>query len=415
MKANFDPPAELGGTQLKALIVGVVGIAISIGTGIAAGGFQLVAQSAFVAYIFWVGIAIGSLGLLMVQYLGGGGWGLVIRRILESGAHTLWLMLALFLLIVVGLGLFSAHPLFDWVHPEQAHYYELWQSPNWNFKRMWLSPTFFIVRGLIYFAIWIGLATKLRSNSHRQDETGDPAALQSSQNWSGPGFLIFGLALTFAAVDWVMSLDPEWFSTIIGMLMLAGWGVATIGLIIWTCVTLAKRDELDHVYQTKLFHDLGKLQFALTMVWTYFSFSQLVIIWSGNLPEEIPFYLERFKGPWRYLGLAIILLHFVLPFLLLLSRDLKRNRNKLKYVSLLLIGMRFFDLYWYIVPEFENRHHGAAHEAHFPWLIPVAYAAAFIGLGGIWFWWMLGQLRKRSLLPVNDPQLTEALTAGGHH
>jgi hypothetical protein len=414
MKTDFTPPEDLGGIQLKALAVGVIGLIAAIAGGMTMGGVELVAQTTFVAYIFWVGIAIGCLGLLMVQYLGGGGWGLVIRRILESGTHTLWLMLALFFVIVVGLGLFSAHPLFDWVHPEQTHYKELWESANWNFKRKWLSVPFFIARGVIYFAIWIGLATKLRSNSHRQDETGDPAMLQSSQNWSGPGFLIFGLTLTFAAVDWVMSLDAEWFSTIIGMLMLAGWGVATISLVIWICITLAKRDDLNQVYQTKLFHDLGKLLLAVTMVWTYFSFSQLVIIWSGNLPEEIPFYLERFKGVWGYLGVAIILLHFVLPFLLLLSRDLKRNANKLKFVACLLIGMRFFDLMWYIVPEFQDGGgHGHVQDYYVKGLF--IYVAAFFGLGGIWFWWMIGQLRKRSLLPVNDPQLTEALAAGGHH
>ena len=414
MKRDFTPPEDLGGIQLKALIVGVIGLIAAIAGGLAMGGLELVAQTAFVAYIFWVGIALGCLGLLMVQYLGGGGWGLVIRRILESGAHTLWLMLALFLVIVVGLGLFGEHPLYDWVHPEQTPLKELWESANWSFKRKWLTTTGFIVRGVIYFAIWIGLATKLRGNSHRQDETGDPATLQSSQNWSGPGFLIFGLTLTFASVDWVMSLDAEWFSTIFGMLMLAGWGVATISLIVWVCLTLAKREDLNQVYQVKLFHDLGKLLLAITMVWTYFSFSQLLIIWSGNLPEEIPFYLERFKGVWRWLGAAILLLHFVLPFLLLLSRDLKRNANKLKFVAMLLIGMRFFDLMWYIVPEFQDGGgHGHVQDYYIRGLF--IYVAAFFGLGGIWFWWMVGQLRKRSLLPVNDPQLTEALAAGGHH
>lgn len=412
---DFTPPADLGGIQTKALIVGLVGLVAAAAMAMMGGGAQgaqLVTQVAFVAYIYWVGITIGCLGLLMVQYLGGGGWGLVIRRILESGASALWLMLALFLIIVVGLGIYGGHPIYDWVHPEQTHLKEFWNTPNWNFKRTWLNPTFFVVRGLIYFAIWIGLTMKLTSNSHRQDETGDPATLQSSQNWSGPGFLIFGLSLTFASVDWIMSLDAEWFSTIFGMLMLAGWGVATISLIVWICLTLAKREGFEQVYQVKLFHDLGKLLLAITMVWTYFSFSQLLIIWSGNLIEEIPFYLDRFKGVWRWLGAAILLLHFVLPFLLLLSRNLKRNANKLKYVALLLLGMRFFDLVWYIVPWFEKSHGGTAHGSP---LIPFAYAAAVIGLGGIWIWWMVGRLRTRALLPVNDPQLEEALAAGGHH
>ena len=279
-------------------------------------------------------------------------------------------------------------------------------------KKWWLNSTGFIVRGVIYFAIWLLLMLKLRGNSHKQDATGDPACLQSSQNWSGPGFLIYGMALTFAAIDWVMSLDAEWFSTIFGMLMFAGWGVSTLALIVWVCVTLVKRDQLEQIYQTKLFHDLGKLLFALTMVWAYFSFSQLVIIWSGNLPEEIPWYLERFKGVWRYIGMAIIGLHFFMPFLLLMSRDIKRHANRLKWVALLLLVMRFVDLLWYIVPEFQNRHgHIDDHT-----IIGLGwYVAALLGMGGIWLWWFLGQLRSRSLLPVNDPQLEEALAAGGHH
>lgn len=408
MNANYAPPAELGGIQTKALIVGVLGLVIGIGGAVATGGKQLALQTYLVAYIFWVGISLGSLGLLMVQYLGGGGWGLVIRRILESGASTLWLMLAGFLVVIYGM---MAGGLYEWAHPTE-HLQVLMQSKLWAFKSKWLTQNGFIVRGFIYFAIWILLTTKLRSNSHKQDQTGDRAYLQSSQDWSGPGFLAYALALTFAAVDWVMSLDAEWYSTIFGMLMLAGWGVTTIALIIWVCVTLAKRDGLDHVYQPKLFHDLGKLQLALTMVWAYFSFSQLVIIWSGNLPEEIPWFIERFKGVFGWMGVAIILLHFVMPFLLLLSRDLKRHANRLKWVALLLLTMRFIDLLWLTVPEFQNRHdHSNDHSiAGLGW-----YVATLLGIGGIWLAWFMAQLRQRSLLPVNDPQLKEALATGGHH
>lgn len=408
MNANYAPPAELGGIQTKALIVGVLGLVIGIGGAVATGGKQLALQTYLVAYIFWVGISLGSLGLLMVQYLGGGGWGLVIRRILESGASTLWLMLAGFLVVIYGM---MAGGLYEWAHPTE-HLQVLMQSKLWAFKSKWLTQNGFIVRGFIYFAIWILLTTKLRSNSHKQDQTGDRAYLQSSQDWSGPGFLAYALALTFAAVDWVMSLDAEWYSTIFGMLMLAGWGVTTISLIVWICVTLAKRDGLNHVYQPKLFHDLGKLQLALTMVWAYFSFSQLVIIWSGNLPEEIPWFIERFKGVFGWMGVAIILLHFVMPFLLLLSRDLKRHANRLKWVALLLLTMRFIDLLWLTVPEFQNRHdHSNDHSiAGLGW-----YVATLLGIGGIWLAWFMAQLRQRSLLPVNDPQLKEALATGGHH
>ena len=187
-------------------------------------------------------------------------------------------------------------------------------------------------------------------------------AVQRAQNWSGPGFVLYAMAVTFAAFDWIMSLDVEWFSTIFGMLTLAGQGVLTIAFLILVCTLLQKHEPMSHILQPKHFHDLGKLQLTLVMVWAYFSFSQLLIIWAGNLPEEIPWYLERFVGIWRYLGIALIVLHFALPFLLLLSRDLKRDARRLRFVAMLLILMRFVDLLWVIVPEFVNRHtEGAAH------------------------------------------------------
>ncbi|MFN7999756.1 MAG: hypothetical protein U0X75_01925, partial [Acidobacteriota bacterium] len=268
----------------------------------------------------------------------------------------------------------------------------------------------FALRTAVYFALWLGLAFTLRKFSRQQDENADMGAVQRAQNWSGPGFLFYGLAVTFAAIDWIMSLDLEWFSTIFGMLTIAGQGVLSIAFLIWILVILGKREPMAHVYQPKHFHDLGKLQLALVMVWAYFSFSQLLIIWAGNLPEEIPWYLERFKGPWRYIGMALIFLHFLLPFLLLLSRDLKRDARRLKLVAALLIVMRIVDLLWLIVPEFE---HGGQH--HTSPAGYVTYVAAVIGLGGIWLGWFFWQLRQRALLPYNDPQLHEALAAGGHH
>jgi hypothetical protein len=233
-------------------------------------------------------------------------------------------------------------------------------------------------------------------------------AAQRSQNLSAPGFVIYGLAVTFASVDWVMSLDVEWFSTIFGLLTLAGQGVATIAFLVAVGVVLSSREPMAEVYNAKHFHDLGKLMLAVVMVWAYFSFSQLLIIWSGNLPEEIPWYLERFAGVWRYIGIGLILLHFALPFLLLLSRDLKRNARRLVMVAWLLIIMRFIDLLWLIVPEFTR---GASpNPASY-----LVYAAATIGIGGIWLGWFFYQLRQRALVPYNDPQLSEALATGGHH
>ncbi len=402
MNTNYDAPPDLGRIQNIAIgiaLIGIIGWVIAI---VVSGNAKtMFFRSYLVAYVFWVGIALGCLGLLMVQYLGGATWGLVIRRLLESASHTLVLMAVLFLPIWAGL-----HSLYEWTHKDSI--------TDENVKRLiehksaWLNPGFFTLRAAVYFGIWLVLMFVLRKRSHRLDETGDPAQVQSAQNWSGPGFLIYGLACTFAAIDWIMSLDAEWYSTIFGMLVIAGQGVSAIAFLIIICVILSKREPMSSVLQPKHFHDLGKLQLALVMVWAYFSFSQLLIVWSGNLPEEIPWYLERFKGIWRYVGIALILLNFALPFLLLLSRDLKRNARRLVMVASLIIVMRFVDLLWLIVPEFEHGHPG--HLWNY-----IVYLLAAIGMGGVWLGWFFWQLRQRALIPFRDPLLHEALAVGGHH
>jgi hypothetical protein len=402
MNTNYAAPSDLGRFQGIALGIGLIGvIAWIVGVVVSADKEATLYHTYLVAYIFWIGISLGCLGLLMIQYLGGAGWGLVIRRILESASHTLVLMTGLFIPIAIGI-----HHIYEWAN--LSHIQDERLRKLLEHKSAYLNPSFFTFRAVIYFAILLGLMFILRARSHKQDETGDPELIQSAQNWSGPGFVIYGLVCTFAAIDWVMSLDPEWFSTIFGLIMIAGQGVSAMAFIITICVILSQHEPMAHVYQPKHFHDFGKLQLTLVMVWAYFSFSQLLIIWSGNLPEEIPWFLERFRGVWRYLGLALILLHFLLPFLLLLSRDLKRNGRKLVMVAVFILLMRVVDLLWIIVPEFERGQ--AGHLSSY-----LIYIAALIGLGGLWLGWFFWQLRQRSLVPFRDPQLAEALAAGGGH
>ncbi|MBL8189079.1 MAG: hypothetical protein JNK38_13800 [Acidobacteria bacterium] len=414
MSTNYAAPAELGKTQGVAIGIGLLGIiGWVIGAVTSHDAKTTFFQTYLVAYVFWIGISLGCLGLLMVQYLGGGGWGLVIRRQLESASSTLWMMAVLFVPIVLGI-----HSLYHWSHPispdEKEPVRKLLEH-----KAVWLNSSGFTIRAVIYFVIWIGLMFLLRKWSAAQDTTPDPNEaqtwVQKAQNWSGPGFLLYGMAVTFAAIDWVMSLDAEWFSTIFGLLTIAGQGVLSIAFLIWICVLLSKHEPMAHVLKPKHFHDLGKLQLALVMVWSYFSFSQLLIIWSGNLPEEIPWFLRRFEGPWRPMGIALLVLHFILPFLLLLSRDLKKNGRRLLMVASLLIVMRLVDVIWVIVPQFDQMasHGGAVHHtgpAQF-----AVYVAATLGLGGLWLGWFFWQLRQRPLIPFNDPQLAEATAAGGGH
>jgi hypothetical protein len=396
---NYNPPSDLRRYQAIAIGLGMIGLVLWVISVIATGKREeTFFQTYLVAYIFWSGIALGCLGWLMIQYLGGATWGVVIRRLLESGSHTLILMLVLFVPIALGID-----HIYEWADASAVS-----GSEVLSHKASYLNTGFFIVRALIYFIIWLTLLFYLRRWSHRLDETGDPAYIQYAQNLSAPGFVFYGLACTFAGIDWVMSLDPEWFSTIFGLIMIAGQGVSAMALIISICLLLSRWEPMSHVLQPKHFHDLGKLLLALVMVWAYFSFSQLLIIWSGNLPEEIPWFIERFKGNWRYIGIGLILLYFFLPFLLLLSRDLKRNSRRLVIVAWIIIVMRFADLLWMIVPEFEHDHK-----------VPVSgylpYLFATIGIGGFWLGWFFWQLRQRALLPANDPQLEEALAVGGHH
>lgn len=407
MNTNYAPPADLGRVQKVATGVGLIGVIVwVISTVISGKPKDTFFQSYLVAFIFWTGMALGCLGLLMVQYLGGATWGLLIRRQLEAASHTLWLMLALFLPIAL-LGL---HTLYEWSNGSEDPKVQALI----DHKSPYLNPTFFLIRGIIYFTIWIGLTTLLRKWSKQQDESLDMSAVQRAQNLSGPGFVIYGLAVTFAGVDWVMSLDIEWFSTIFGLVILIGQGVSALALLISIGVYLSGREPMSRVYQSKHFHDLGKLLLTAVMVWAYFAFSQLLIIWSGNLPEELPWYLERFKGQWRWMGLALIMLHFVLPFLLLLSRNLKHNARRLMMVAWLLIIMRFVDLIWMIAPEFNRAHGGQA--AHYGLAISsyINYAAAMVGVGGVWLGWFFHQLRQRALVPDNDPQLNEVLARAEH-
>jgi hypothetical protein len=406
---NFTPPADLGRLQNMSVGVGLVGIIIWIVLAVVSGNSKdTFFHSYLVAFIFWSSVALGCLGLLMVQYLGGASWGLLIRRQLEAGAHTLWLMFILFLPIAtVGL-----HSLYSWSHPLDS--FPEAERKLIEHKSPWLNQTGFLIRGVIYFIVWIGLAAYLRKWSKQQDENRDMSAVQRAQNLSGPGFVLYALAVTFAGVDWVMSLDAEWFSTIFGLLMLIGQGVLALAFLVTIAVYLSGREPMDRVYNPKHFHDFGKLLLTVVMVWAYFSFSQLLIIWSGNLPEEIPWYLERFKGQWRWIGVALILLNFALPFLLLLSRDLKHNRRRLMAVAWLLIAMRFVDLLWLIAPEFESGHSGEARHYGLSVASYINYAAAVIGVGGLWLGWFFYQLRQRALVPYNDPQLGEVLARGEH-
>lgn len=377
----YNAPPQVGRFQQRALIVGAVFTVILLV------GFVLDRRQFFHSYLFafcfWAGISIGSLALLMLQHLTGGGWGLVIRRVLEASTRTIPLILLLFVPVVLG-----AHHLYSWT---DAH--ELEKHPVLIEKSKYLNLPFFTVRALIYFAIWLALAYFLNRWSLLQDRTADRQFTKRMRVLSGPGMVLFVFTVTFASIDWFMSLDPLWSSTIYGFLFVASWALSALAFTIAVMAALSKHEPMSSVVAQLHFHDLGKLLLALVMLWSYFAFSQFLIIWSGNLPEEISWYLARLHGAWGAIALAVIVLHFAFPFLFLLSRSFKRNAGKLVIVAVLILVMRLVDLFWMIEPTFAGEHF------HLSWMDLVAP----IAIGGLWLSLFARTLTARALIPINDP------------
>src|SRR6185312_3518956 len=314
-------------------------------------------------YMFWTGLSLGCLGLLMMQYLSGGLWGLVIRRFLEAGANVLPMMAVLFLPLLF----FRTH-LYGWMlQPVEANHWYL-NTPNW------------IIRYILFFVIWILLTKGLTNWGTRLDSPWQ--RYPRFEALSGAGLVLLSLTVSFAAVDWVMSLDPHWGSTIYGLIFLVGQGLSAFCFSIIMLTVVTRYEPYAEVVKPMQFHDIGKLTLAFVMLFAYFSFSQWLIIWSGNLPEEISWYLQRIRGYWGYIILAVVMFHFALPFCLLLSRDLKRAGRRLVPVALLLMFMRLLDIYWYVIPNFKQVS-----------IFSIWYVIAPIGIGGLWLAYFFYNLR----------------------
>jgi len=381
--------SPLPGMKQFGMIAGVLGVVLAV-AGFFMSGIDRFFQAYLVAYTFWMGVVLGSLALLMVQHLSGGVWGIVLRRPFEAVVRTLPFMAVLFLPIAFGM-----HSLYEWTHAEAA------TDPVIQAKALYLNTPFFLARQAFYFIVWTTIGTLLSRWSAEHDRTGDPGLLDKMSRLSGAGLLIYGLTVTFAMVDWTMSVNPHWFSTIWGMLYAGGQGLSAFAFGIIVLLMLAQTAPLNRVLTQHHFHDLGKLLFAFLMLWAYLSFSQFLIIWSANLPEEIPHYLNRWENNWRYLSVFIVVGHFILPYALLLSRDLKRNMGKLRIIAVWILVARVADYYWHIAPEF---HHDGFTFSLLDFALPLAIGGIFISL-------FVSNLTGRSLLPVNDPDLDKAL----HH
>ncbi len=376
-----------------ALAAGAVGLVASLLGGLA--NPDAFFQSWLVAFLFWNGLAVGSLAVLMLQYLTGGAWGIAIRRELEAAARTLPLTAVAFLPVLAGM-----HRLYEWTHADVVA-----RDPLLQKKVLYLNVPFFVARAAVFFGAWMLLAWALRKWSAEQDAAGaqDHRAIDRRlQLLSGGGLVVYALTTTFASVDWVMSLEPHWYSTMYGVLFMVGQALSALALATAVVVILSGREPVAGFVGGRRRHDLGKMMFAFTMVWAYVTFSQYLIVWSGDIPEEIAWYLARLRGGWGWVGLAVLLLNFVLPFALLLSKEANRNPRLLSSAAVLLIVMRFVDVVWLVLPAFSK---GAF---RFHWM----NLAAPVGLGGLWLAVFARGLTTRSLLPANDPGFEEALAHG---
>jgi len=347
-------------------------------------------RSYLYGYLFWVLVGVGSLGLAMLSHLTGGLWGIVPRRLHEAAARTLPAMGLAFVPVVLG-----ASSIYSWANPDVVAADALLQE-----KSAYLNVRFFTLRAAFYFVVWGLLAYRLSSWSRLQDQGADEGRAARMRALSALGLVLLFLTTTFAAIDWGMSLAPHWFSTIYGVLFIVGAALSALSFTIVLLARLAAEEPFKTALQPVTVHDLGKLLLAFTMLWGYVNFSQFLIVWSGNISEETPFYLNRMHGGWNAVATALIVFHFALPFALLLSRSLKRNARALAAVASLMLLMQLVDLFWLIAPDLAAHGHGQV-----PLRVHWMDLAAVLGLGGLFLWLLTRQLRGAALLPVGEPEL----------
>lgn len=348
-------------------------------------------RSYLFAFLFWLGIALGSLGIEMIHHLTGGVWGFVIRRVLEAASMTLPLLGLLFIPIFFGM-----HALFIWTHPSAiAPISEL------RHKTPFLNVPWFIVRAVLYFIIWSVMAWLLRRWSLQQDRTGDPAITQRFQHACGPGLILYFLTMSIAAIDWIMSLEPRWYSTTFGLVVISGQGLAALAFATLSAISLTDHKALADLVKPKAFHDLGNLLLAFMLMWAYLAFTQYLIIWSGNLSDESTWYIHRGHGGWQTIGLALIVFHFLLPFVALLFGTLKKNYRTLAVLALYILAAHILDVFYLVLPTFYT------HSFHVHWLD----VSCFLAIGGWWLTCFSWTMWGKSPVPLHDPRLEGVFNA----
>jgi hypothetical protein len=369
-------------------IVGGLALAASAVLGFGGDSRQL-CFSYLVAFMYFLSLALGGLFFVLVQHASRAGWSVVVRRIAENVMGTIPVMAVLFLPVLFGVG-----RLYEWSHAEAVA-----QDPVLLGKAGYLGVTFFGLRAAIFIGTWVYMARWFLRRSVDQDETGQASITQRLQRASAPALVVFALTLTFASFDWMMSLDPHWYSTMFGVYYFSGCLVAISALMCVVVTRMRRRGLLENIVTVEHQHDLGKLVFAFTVFWAYVGFCQYMLIWYANLPEETVWYAHRLQGAWGALGLTLMAGHFGVPFLLLISRRIKRTNGGLAAAAVWLLAMHYLDLYYVIMPVLH-------HDVH-PHILDLT---SFVGVGAA-FWWGFARLTARHcLIPRGDPRLRESLS-----
>lgn len=392
MNETAESTLKFEGLPSKVAIAGAVVLGVCVAAGLA--NKVEFFRSYLIAFLFCMGLTLGSLALLMIQHLTGGRWALVIRRILESSTRTLPLMAVATLPLLAGM-----KTIYVWANPGQT-------DPVIVAKHFYLNPGFFAGRMIFYFAVWFALAYFLNKWSREEDAGGAGLALwMRMEGLSGIGLVIFGFTVTFASIDWVMSLEPQWYSTIYGLLFMVSQALTALAFSITMLIWLSDRKPLSQFVRPAQFQDLGSFLLAFVMLWAYLEFSQFLIIWGGNLSDEIPWYIRRMEGVWGHVGMLLIILSFMFPFFLLLFRHVKRRTRSLLIVASIVLLMRLVDMFWMVLPAFGGGN------IRLNWMD----VALPLGMGGIWFAFFLWQLQRMPILPVHDPRMEEIAEQAAQH
>ena len=389
--ANLPPFTGGRSLMLGSFAVGIAGLSLTLLGGLASPRPALLAY--LIAFVYWLGLAVGTTTLVLANHAAGARWNVTVRRLGESIGATVPIFALLFIPLVLG-----ARHIWFWVAPEMPVSKEM--LALLAHKRIYLNMTAFTLRAVVYFAVWCGIAWRLRALSLEQDESGDPALTLALRRLSAPGLLFFVLTMTFASFDWLMSLQPTWYSTIFGLYIHAGAFVCSLALICLIVTGLRSSDEpwgrlitVDHQ------HNLGKLLLAFTAFWAYMAFSQYMLIWVGNLPEELQWIVSRSRGVWRPVGQLILFGQFLIPFFILLSRKVKRTTGRLAALSVWFLFIHYVDLYWVVMPASGLDQLGL-HWTHF---------TAFFGIGGVSVAAAVFLMRGVRPVPVKDPFLEDSL------